>query len=77
MQQAKISFEESQMNFINNYSSLGFKDKSSLVRTALEVYIKELEKQKLKNSAFLYAELYKEDEELKELTNNGLEDWPL
>jgi hypothetical protein len=45
MQQAKISFDENQIEFLNKYEELGFKDKSSLVRSAIEVYKKSVEKQ--------------------------------
>ncbi len=76
MQQAKISFDENHIKFLNKYQELGFKDKSSLVRSAIEHFIKTLEKQKLANSARLYAEIYKEDSELRDLTNSAIEDWP-
>ncbi|KAF0161502.1 MAG: hypothetical protein FD188_619, partial [Ignavibacteria bacterium] len=35
-----------------------------------------VEKQKLVKSAKLYAEVYKEDSELRDLTNSAIEDWP-
>ncbi|MCF8240136.1 MAG: hypothetical protein K9J16_02025 [Melioribacteraceae bacterium] len=76
MQQAKISFDESQINFLNKYRELGFKDKSSLVRSAMEEFIKSVEKQKLEKSAKLYAEIYNEDADLHDLTNSAIEDWP-
>ncbi len=76
MQQAKISFDENQINFLNMYRELGFKDKSSLVRSAIQEFIKSVEKQKLIKSAKLYAEIYKEDSELRDLTNSATEDWP-
>ncbi len=76
MQQAKISLDESQINFLNKYQELGYKDKSSLVRSAIEEYIKSIEKQKLVKSAILYAEIYKHDSELRDLTNSAIEDWP-
>ncbi|MGD8779771.1 MAG: hypothetical protein PVH88_12520 [Ignavibacteria bacterium] len=76
MQQTKISFNENQINFLNMYRELGFKDKSSLVRTALQEFIKSVEKQKLVMSAKLYAEIYKEDSDLRDLTNSAIEDWP-
>jgi metal-responsive CopG/Arc/MetJ family transcriptional regulator len=76
MQQAKISFDENHISFINKYQELGFKDKSSLVRSAIEEFIKSVEKQKLVKSAKLYAEIYKEDSELRDLTNSAIEDWP-
>ncbi|MCF6268498.1 MAG: hypothetical protein L3J41_02170 [Melioribacteraceae bacterium] len=76
MQQAKISFDENQINFLNMYRELGFKDKSSLVRSAIQEYIRSVEKQKLIKSAKLYAEMYKEDSELQDLTNSAIEGWP-
>lgn len=76
MQQAKISFDENQIKFINMYRELGFKDKSSLVRTAIQEFIRSVENQKLIKSAKLYAEIYKEDFELRDLTNAAIKDWP-
>lgn len=76
MQQAKISFDKNHIIFLNKYQELGFKDKSSLVRSAIEEFIKSVEKQKLVKSAKLYAEVYKEDSELRDLTNSAIEDWP-
>lgn len=76
MQQAKISFDEKHIKILNKYQELGFKDKSSLVRSAIDDFIKSVEKQKLAKSAKLYAEIYKEDSELRDLTNSAIEDWP-
>ena len=76
MTQTKISFEENQIEFIKKYFELGFKDKSSLVRKAIDEFRKSLEKKKLMRSANLYAEIYEQDEDLKDLTNSSIEDWP-
>jgi len=76
MQQAKISFDENQIKFLNMYRELGFKDKSSLVRTAIQEFIRSMEKQKLTKSAKLYAEIYKKDSELRDLTNSAIKNWP-
>ncbi len=76
MQQAKFSVAESQIEFIKQYSRFGFKDKSSMVRAALEELRKKLENQSLKESAKLYAEIYQNDEELRELTDSAISDWP-
>ncbi len=76
MTQTKISLEENQIKFINKYSELGFKDKSSLVRMALEEFRKLVEKQKLTESAQVYAELYAEHNELKEFTKTAINGWP-
>lgn len=76
MQQAKFSVADSQIEFIKQYSRFGFKDKSSMVRAALEELRKKLEHQSLKESAKLYAEIYQKDEELQELTNSAIPGWP-
>ena len=76
MQQAKFSVAESQIDFLKRYSQFGFKDKSSMVRAALEELRIKLELQSLKESADLYAEIYKEDSDLQELTDSAISDWP-
>jgi len=75
MQQTKISLDESQLDFLNSYRELGFKDKSSLVRTAIQEFIRSFERQKLAKSAKLYAEVYKEDEDLRLLTDSAIQGW--
>lgn len=76
MTQAKFSLEASHINFLNRFKKYGFKDKSALIRTALERLEKELEREKLKSSAELYASLYENDRELQELTNSAMAEWP-
>ncbi|RIK75772.1 hypothetical protein DCC62_12645 [candidate division KSB1 bacterium] len=76
MTQAKFSLEESHVNFLNRFKKYGFKDKSALIRTALERLEKELEMEKLKSSAEIYASLYENDKELQELTNLAMVEWP-
>ena len=76
MQQAKFSVEEEQVKFLNNFKIYGFKDKSSLVRTAIEYFKNKLELESLKESAELYAEIYSKEDSLKELTETALNGWP-
>ena len=76
MQQVKVSIDEKQIEFLNEYHNYGFKDKSSLVRKAIDHFKKELEIQKLKKSADLYAEIYSKDSELQDLTKSALSGWP-
>lgn len=76
MRQTKFSIEESQLSFLNHFKKYGFKDKSSMVRKALERLKEELEFRSLKKSAELYAEVYEKDSELKELTETAISDWP-
>jgi hypothetical protein len=70
MLQAKFSVKESQARFLSRYKDYGFKDKSTMLRVAI------LELEQLKQSANLYAEVYSEDNELKELTETALDGWP-
>lgn len=76
MEQAKFSLTPNLIKFINSYDELGFKDKSSLVRTALEKFKAEYELRSLRESAALYAEVYENDSEMKEWVEDSIEDWP-
>ncbi len=76
MLQAKFSVEEAQSRFLNNYKVYGFKDKSSMLRAAINHFKKEFELERLKESADLYSEIYSEDEDLKELTETAAIGWP-
>jgi Arc/MetJ-type ribon-helix-helix transcriptional regulator len=72
----KVTLEQSQIDFLAQFKDLGFKDRSSLVRSALNQFQQEIEKQELERSADLYVEVYGEDEELQELTALAGADWP-
>jgi Arc/MetJ-type ribon-helix-helix transcriptional regulator len=72
----KVTLERSQIDFLAQFKDLGFKDKSSVVRLALNRLQQELERQELERSADLYAEVYGEDSELQELTAIAGADWP-
>jgi len=76
MHQAKFSVEESQATFVNNYKSYGFKDKSDLVRTAIDHLRNKLEREQLEKSADLYSEIYTENDDLKNLTESAITGWP-
>lgn len=76
MQQIKVSLEDLQIEFINRFKDLGYKDKSALVRAAIQYLAEEYERTQLEQSAELYAELYSADEELREWTDVALEGWP-
>jgi hypothetical protein len=75
MLQAKFSIKETQARFLSNYKAYGFKDKSSMLRTAIEHFKKKMELERLKQSADLYSEIYSDDD-LKELTETALTGWP-
>jgi Arc/MetJ-type ribon-helix-helix transcriptional regulator len=72
----KVTLERSQIEFLAQFKDLGFKDKSSVVRLALNRLQQDLERQELEQSANLYAEVYGEDSELQDLTAIATADWP-
>ena len=72
MIQAKFSLHESHIQFIEQFKHYGFKDKSDVVRTALDRLCSELAQQRLRESAALYAEVYEEHAETKEMKNDSL-----
>lgn len=76
MLQAKFSLEESQVEFLSEFRRHGFKDKSAVVRNALDRFRAELAQQRLRESADLYAEVYANDAETQEWTDAALEEWP-
>ena len=76
MQQAKFSINEAQTHFLNNFKAYGFKDKSSMLRRAIDHFKNRLELENLKKSAELYSEIYSENDSLKELTETSITGWP-
>ncbi|MBA7523795.1 hypothetical protein ES705_15929 [subsurface metagenome] len=76
MIQTKFNVDESQAHFLSNYKAYGFKDKSSMLRTAIEHFKKEVELENLRKSADLYCKIYFEDNALKELTDSAVSGWP-
>ncbi|MFP4306586.1 MAG: hypothetical protein ACLFRG_13100 [Desulfococcaceae bacterium] len=76
MRQAKFSVTAEQLDFLAQHRRFGFKDKSTMVRKALQNFREELERKELEASADLYAEIYAEDAELQALTEAAVNDWP-
>ncbi len=76
MLQAKFSIEEAQAQFLSEFEVYGFKDKSSLVREAINRLKKAMELESLRRSADLYSEIYSLDDDLKELTESTIDGWP-
>ena len=74
--QAKFSLEESHIQFLAQRKRYGFKDKSDVVRTALDHLHTELARQRLCESADLYAKAYEKDDETQEWTDAALSEWP-
>ena len=76
MLQVKFSLDKPQHSFIEQYKELGFKDKSQLVRVALDRLSSDLEQQRLRESADLYAETYSHDAETREWNDDVVAKWP-
>lgn len=76
MPQQKFSVRETQAEFLSNYKVYGFKDKSSMVRKAIDQLQNRLELDALRESAELYSKIYSEDDDLKELTQSAITGWP-
>ncbi len=76
MKQAKFTLEETHIEFLKNFQFYGFKDKSTLVRIALEHLKEELVRKELRKSAELYAVMYEEEVETQELTEAAISGWP-
>ncbi|MBW2740943.1 MAG: hypothetical protein JRE64_19330 [Deltaproteobacteria bacterium] len=76
MRQAKFSVKEEQAHFLNSFKSYGFKDKSSMLRTAIDHFKNKLELENLRKSAELYSEIYSKNDNLKELTETAITGWP-
>lgn len=76
MIQAKFSLKASHLEFIEQCRDHGFKDRSEVVRSALDRLMAELAQQRLCDSADLYAQIYDRDDETKEWTDAALSEWP-
>lgn len=76
MIQAKFSLTDTQVQFLAQRKQYGFKDKSEVVRTALDHLHAELARQRLSESAEIYAEVYAKESETQEWTDAALSDWP-
>ncbi len=76
MRQAKFSLTEQQVNFLEQHRSYGFKDKSEVVRTALQRLQDSLLEEELNRSAQLYAEIHEADSEAQAWVEGAAKDWP-
>ncbi|MBE0645435.1 MAG: hypothetical protein IH600_15230 [Bacteroidetes bacterium] len=76
MIQAKFSINEAHLLVLEECKKYGFKDKSALVRAAIDLLSTQFEQQRLQESAALYAEIYEQDEETREWTDDALTAWP-
>ncbi len=76
MTQTKISLHASHMALLDQYTKLGFKDRSDMVRSILDRYQQELQRERLIRSAEAYASMYDDDKGASEWVDAAVEDWP-
>ena len=76
MLQATFRVDETQMDFLKRHRQYGFKDRSAMVRMALNHLKVEMEQGGLRQSAELYAELYDDDAETQASTATAIGGWP-
>ncbi|MGB3585719.1 MAG: hypothetical protein WBA23_04215 [Tunicatimonas sp.] len=71
-----IKLEQQEQEFVNHYAELGFANPDEMIKKGLHLLKEELNYHaQLAQSADLYAELYDEDEKLKEWTESATQDW--
>lgn len=71
MPQIKIVLKDEEFDFVENYSNYGFKSKTELVNQAVTSFRKKLRDKEIAKSAELYQQIYEEDKELRQLTNDA------
>ena len=76
MKQAKFSITQEQVEFLEAYQKHGFKDKSEVVRTAIETLREQLLNSELDRSAELYAQIYAGNEDEQEWVDDAAQGWP-
>ena len=76
MKQVKVGLDESHVKLLEQFKCFGFKDKSEMVRFALDLYVKDMANRRLRESAALYAQVYEEDAETREWTQANTVEWP-
>ena len=76
MIQAKFSITDAHLEFLSKREQYGFRDKSHVVRAALDQLQSELLRRQATESAEIYAELYSKDNETREWTDAALLGWP-
>ena len=76
MYQVNLSLPDSQIEFLGRHRDYGFRDRSELVRRALECFQRQIELTELEDSANLYAQLYAEDPQSQEWVADSSKEWP-
>ena len=75
MLQIKVNIQDKALiEFVDQFSVLGYKDRSELTRAALECLKQKKEAEKLAQSAQIYSKLYEQDDDLRKLTDYSVLD---
>lgn len=71
-----IKLDQQEEEFIKHYAELGFANPDEMIKKGLKLLKEELDRHaQLTQSADLYAELYDQDEELKDWAESATQDW--
>ena len=76
MRRAKSTLTDEQLTFLDQHRALGFRDRSELVRNALDQLRAATRSRAPEESAALYAEIYHDDHDLHGLTDAATTGWP-
>lgn len=76
VRQITVTLTEPLAEFVGQHNQYGFQDPNAMIRAALTLMKRELEQDRLRESAALYAEVYAEDGELRELAESAAAGWP-
>lgn len=76
MGQIKISLKKEHTEFINHYSKFGFKDKSEMVRKAIEKLKDEIETENIRKSAKLLKSIYSKNKIDTDWIDDSIKEWP-
>jgi len=75
MEKLSITLEPENYKLVSEYSLYGFKDSADAVNSALNLLNASIRKQQLVNSAELYLEDYRKNNEIRDLTESALLDY--
>lgn len=74
--ETKVNIDIEYLKLIEEYKSYGFHNIDEMMNKAMKLLKQELElEKKIENSATLYAEIYSNDEEVKDWTFSSMVDW--
>jgi hypothetical protein len=71
-----IQIDKTQSKLLDKYKEFGFRNRNELMNFAFSLLRTKIERKiELQQSAEIYAELYKKDEEIQFLTESAIIDW--